>query len=74
MMIENADYFVRLIKMPPHTDGMVSPNSDGTFNMYLSQDKFRPELIDDYIHEYEHIDDDDFYNGKPIAVIEGEEP
>jgi len=72
MMIENADYFVRLIKMPPHTDGMVSPNGDGTFNMYLSKDKFRPEIIDDYIHEYEHIDNDDFSNGKPIGEIERE--
>ena len=70
MMIENADYFIRLIRMPHRCGAMVSPNSDGTFNMYLSCDKFRPELIDDYIHEYEHIDNDDFNNGKPIAEVE----
>ncbi len=72
MIIENADYFVRVIKMPPHVFGMVSPNGDGTFNMYLSSDRFSPEIIDDYIHEYEHIDNDDFNNGKPIEEIERE--
>lgn len=70
MMIENADYFVRLVPLPPQVGGLVSPNEDGTFNVYLSEYKSREELIDDYIHEYEHIDNDDFYNGKPIEKIE----
>ena len=70
MMIENADYFVRLVPLPPQVGGMVSPNEDGTFNVYLSEHKSREELIDDYIHEYEHIDNDDFYNGMPIEEIE----
>lgn len=73
MMIENADYFIRLIKMPPHMVGMVSPNCDGTFNMYLSKDKFSPDIIDDYIHEFEHLENDDFYNGKPLAEVEAEQ-
>ena len=70
MMIENADYFIRVIPMPTRLKGMVAPNEDGTFNMYLSATRFKPEIIDDYIHEYEHIDDDDFYNDKPIEEIE----
>ena len=70
MMIENADYYVRLVPLPPQVGGLVSPNEDGTFNVYLSEYKPREELIDDYIHEYEHIDNDDFYNGKPIEEIE----
>lgn len=73
MIIENADYFIRVIPMPPRLNGLVSPNDDGTFNMYLSAGKFKPEIIDDYIHEYEHIDNDDFNNGKPIEEIEREE-
>lgn len=72
MIIENADYFIRLVTLPPTVNGIVSPNNDGTFNMYLSANKFPPDLIDDYIHEFRHIDDDDFYNGKPIGEIERE--
>ena len=70
MIIENADYFIRVIPMPPRLNGLVSPNDDGTFNMYLSANRFSPEIIDDYIHEYEHIDNDDFNNEKPIGEIE----
>lgn len=70
MIIENADYFVRLIPMPPNIGGILSPNEDGTFNVYLNAAKFREDLIDDYIHEYEHMDNDDFSNGKPIKEIE----
>ena len=70
MIIENADYFIRLVTLPPTVNGIVSPNNDGTFNMYLSAGRFKPEIIDDYIHEYEHIDNDDFNNGKTIEEIE----
>lgn len=70
MIIENADYFVRLVPLPSCVGGVVSPNEDGTFNMYLNANKSKEDLIDDYIHEYEHIDNDDFYNGKPIEEVE----
>lgn len=50
--------------------GMVMPNDDGTFSVYIN------ERVDDirkrkaYKHEIEHIENDDFYNEKPIEEIE----
>lgn len=71
--IENADYFIRVVDMPPRLDSLVSPNPDGTFNMYLDSKRSRLQQIDDYIHEFEHIDNDDFYNDKQIYEIETED-
>ena len=46
------------------------PNDDGTFSVYIN------ERVDDvrkrraYKHEIEHIENNDFYNEKPIEEIE----
>ncbi len=69
-IIEDADYFIRVVDLPPRVGGLVSPNPDGTYNLYLDCKRDKLSQIDDYIHEYEHIDNDDFYNGKPIDAIE----
>lgn len=73
MLIENADYFVRLIPFPPgDIDGAVMPNDDGTFSIYLdsnSDDAHRRVALD---HELNHITMDHFYVDKPLDVIEKE--
>ena len=69
-IIENADYFIRLLKLPGSVGGIVTPNDDGTFSMYLNADHSGDMLLDDYIHELLHIARDDFYTGKPISEIE----
>lgn len=35
-MIENADYFIRLVSLPHGVHGCVSPNEDGTYNVYIN--------------------------------------
>ena len=46
------------------------PNDDGSFSVYinanLSQERKKKALK----HELDHIENDDFYNGKPITEIE----
>ena len=71
MIIEGADYFVRMVALPPHVRGIVAPNDDGTFNMYLDPRSGPSMLLDTYFHELEHIEYDDFYSDKPIEEIEG---
>lgn len=71
ILIEGADYFVRLVDLPDSVNGIVSPNNDGTFNIYLRADRFMPDLLDAYTHELEHIVYDDFYNDLPIEEVEG---
>lgn len=69
-ILEGADYFIRVVDLPPRVGGLVSPNPDGTYNLYLDEKQSRLEQIDAYIHEYLHMENDDFYNGKPISEIE----
>lgn len=70
ILVEGADYFIRVVDLPPRVGGLVSPNPDGTYNLYLDEKQSRLQQIDSYIHEYLHMDNDDFYNGKSISEIE----
>ena len=69
--LEGADFFVRLIDLPPRVGGFCSPNEDGTYNVYLNSRKDRDHNIDSYFHEVDHIEDDDFWNDESIEEVEG---
>ena len=68
--IENCDYFIRYMKLPPKIWAFIMPNDDGTFSIYLDPRRSREQQIEDYLHELKHILDDDFYNGLPIYICE----
>ena len=71
MKIDGADYFVRVVKFPVSAPGgMVMPNDDGTFSVYLNSSLNWEKQVEAYRHEVSHIENDDFYNGKPIEEIE----
>lgn len=70
--IEDADYFIKFMTMPPGIYAFVHPNDDGTYLIYLDPRRDRPHQIDDYTHELWHIVRDDFYNGQPIYEVEHE--
>ena len=70
MLIENADYFVRYMELPPGIFAFVTPNDDGTFSIYLDPRRSRDQQLADCRHEIRHIANDDFYNGLPISEVE----
>ena len=72
MIIEDADYTIRLIDMPGSVGAAVSLNQDGTYNVWLNA-RFatdRNRQIDDYMHEWEHMENDDLYGEQSILAIE----
>ena len=69
--LEGADFFVRVLDLPPRVGGFCSPNEDGTYNVYLNSRKDRQHNIDSYFHEVDHIEDDDFWNDESIEEVEG---
>ena len=74
MIIENADYTIRLIDLPGSVGAAITTNHDGTYNVYLNA-RFatdRDRQIDDYIHEWEHMENDDLFGDKDIRGIEGQ--
>lgn len=68
--IENADYFIHYMEMPPRIWAFVHPNDDGTFDIFLDPRRDNEQQLDDYEHELWHIIRDDFYNGRPIQEVE----
>lgn len=59
-MIESADYFVRLMKMPYGVHGCVSENDDGTYSVYINERDTYERQLRAYRHEKKHIQRNDF--------------
>lgn len=70
--LPDVDYFVHVVDLPLPVGGMVTPNDDGTFSIYINAKHTDAEQLKSYDHEVDHIINDDFYSGKPIEEIEGE--
>jgi len=71
--IDGADFFVRLIDFPTCTcGGMVIPNDDGTFSVYLNARTSHDQQLHSYNHEKNHIEHDDFYRAASIGQMEEE--
>ena len=67
--IDGADFFVRVVDLPVGVGGCVSPNADGTYNVYINACYDRRKQRESYKHEVRHIVNGDF--GKSdVCVIE----
>lgn len=68
--LEGCDYFIYYMKLPPKIWAFITPNDDGTYSMFLDPRRSFDQMLDDYEHELWHIIREDFYNNKPIWVVE----
>ena len=58
------EYFVRLVPLPSGIEGVVLPNDDGTFDIYINSalpENRREEVLR---HELRHLTDDHFYRSE----------
>ena len=71
-MIENVDYFVRVIDFPKGVNriGFVLLNEDGTYSVYINARASEAQKRKAMRHEISHMVDDDFYGDKDIRSIE----
>lgn len=71
-IIENADYFIRLVQFPNRSaDAVVVENDDGTYSVYMDSRLDREHHLEGYSHELEHMMRDDIYRSDvPITEIE----
>ena len=68
--IPERDFIVREVNLPYGVEGAVTPNNDTTFSIYINQNLSDDQKRKALKHEIEHIENDDFYNGKDIEEIE----
>lgn len=66
------DVYIRYCKFPPHIGGMVIPNDDYTFDIYVNETYSEARRRKVITHELEHIRRDHFYRDIPITVKEAE--
>lgn len=64
--------FVRTIPLPYTVHGLVTPNDDGTYNIYLNEN-LPEEARRRYLsHELAHISGDHLYDDRPVDELEME--
>lgn len=73
--IPGADYFVYWVPFPENngTDGgCVTTNDDGTFSILMDEKLLcqMRKAKKTYRHEVDHIEGEDFFNGRSITDIE----
>ena len=69
-LIEGVDYFIYFMRFPPTIFSCVATNPDGTFTIYLDPRRTAFQQAKDLKHEIDHILKNDFYNNKPIQMVE----
>lgn len=68
--LEDCDYFIQFMVLPPKIYAFVRSNGDSTYTIYLDPRRDFWHQIDDYEHELWHIVRGDLYNGLPIYIVE----
>ena len=59
--IDMDGIFIRYVALPKSVRGLVIPNNDMTFNVYINLNLPRSERIKVLLHELQHIVDDHLY-------------
>lgn len=65
-----GDIFVRLYALPLGINGLTILDPDGNYNMYINSRLPQHKHAEVYRHELKHIQNNDFYNTKPIGEVE----
>lgn len=60
VILENADYFIRVVNLPIGVHGFVVPNDDGTFSVYINARDSHVRQRQACRHEKKHIARNDF--------------
>lgn len=66
------DVFIREIPLPLDVEGVVLPNPDLTFDIYLNSRLCEERQRATLEHEMNHIRMDHLYDLRPVWIVEGE--
>lgn len=70
-MIENADYFVRLVDFPVCScGGAVTVNDDGTYTVLINSRLSADQNRRSYAHEVGHLERGDLHSARSADQIE----
>ena len=66
----NDDFIVRVVNLPGDIGGAVRLSEDGFANIYINDNLAPMAKLNAYLHEKQHLKNDDFNNGKSIEEVE----
>lgn len=70
-MIEGRDYFVRRVRFPNTANwAAVTPNDDGTYDIYINDAIDDEKQVQAFLHELAHLERGHFYTCASAAVCE----
>ena len=64
------EFYLRLVRLPPHVEATVLPNQDGTFDIYVNESLPEEQQRRAFDHEVRHIQLDHLYNCDPVSLNE----
>lgn len=67
-----GEVIVRVVDLGYGVDGCVFKDADGDYSVYINARNGHSRQLAALEHELKHIEDNDFDNGLPIQLIEGE--
>lgn len=71
-MTEVCNAYIRFLAMPLHVEGCVTPNEDGSFDIYLNSNLTEQQRLRALDHELAHIKKDHLYDVCPVWMNEQE--
>lgn len=66
------DVFFRMLPLPVPVEGLVVPNDDQTFDVYINSNLCQQKQQNVADHELKHIKKDHFYDARPVWICESE--
>lgn len=67
-----CDVFIRYLELPIHTEAVVLPNDDNTFDIYLNSRLCPRKQQEALEHELNHLRMDHLYSEEPVEKNEEE--
>jgi len=62
--------FIRLIDLPVTVRGLTITDSDGNYNVYINQNMAYEMQSRIFLHENNHIKNNDLHSNHPVTVLE----
>ena len=67
-----TDVFIRFVPLPIPVEGVVLPNPDFTFDIYINSKLCKRKQEEAIEHELNHIKKDHLYDPNPVWINEAE--
>ena len=70
MKLYDDEFICRMVNLPGAVSAATRLSDDGFPNIYINDQLSPMGKLRAFLHEMQHLENDDFYNDKPITEVE----